>query len=130
MQTISPLETCAQQLPALEAALATLDSNHPLYAVIRDTAKALAELKAWDFSHAVPDATRVALTDPGYHWQPINAATPRGVKMQVINRYAGVAVQGSVGSKESYFTHWAPLPTFRDDEPVGSSLGLGHKAQS
>lgn len=34
--------------------------------------------------------------------------------MQLINRKAGVAVYGTIGSNEKYFTHWAPLPTFKD----------------
>lgn len=35
-----------------------------------------------------------AVIDKGYHWIPINADTPRGSKVQLINRDYGVAQYG------------------------------------
>lgn len=55
---------------------------------------------------------RTTVIDPSYHWQPISTA-PFGKKVQLINKDAGVAVYGHVNAtKEQFFTHWAPLPTF------------------
>ena len=55
---------------------------------------------------------KTAVIDPSYHWMPISTA-PLGKKVQLINEAAGVATYGQVnGSKEQFFTHWAPLPTF------------------
>lgn len=51
--------------------------------------------------------------DPEYHWREIDKDTPRGVKLQLINKSAGVAHYGALISSDRHFTHWAPLPTFR-----------------
>lgn len=48
--------------------------------------------------------------DQNYFWRPITAATPRGVKFQVINREAGLPQYGVVSS---WYTHYAPLPKFK-----------------
>ncbi len=61
-----------------------------------------------------PDSTGLAVVDMHYYWRPIDAATPRGTKMQLINRAAGVATLGALGSDPGHWTHWAPLPTFGD----------------
>lgn len=61
-----------------------------------------------------PDSTRFAVVDTLYHWRPIDASTPRGSKLQLINRSAGVATYGSLGTDPCHWTHWAPLPTFKD----------------
>lgn len=67
---------------------------------------------------SAPNATlstdRAAAVDRGYKWLPIDADTPRGVKLQLINRVAGVAQYGRLGTVETFYTHWAPLPTFED----------------
>lgn len=60
------------------------------------------------------DSTRTASVDRGYHWQPITPSTPRGVKMQLINRSAGVATYGKLETDAGFWTHYAPLPTFED----------------
>ncbi len=57
---------------------------------------------------------RSAAVDRDYKWLPIDANTPRGVKLQLINKTAGVAQYGRLGTREDFFTHWAPLPTFKD----------------
>ena len=61
-----------------------------------------------------PDSTGLAVVDMHYHWRAIDAATQRGVKLQLINRVAGVATLGALGSDPGHWTHWAPLPTFGD----------------
>ena len=52
-----------------------------------------------------------AAVDPNYFWKKCDSNTPRGVKLQLINKAAGVAVYG-MWSPGSGFTHWAPLPKF------------------
>ena len=51
--------------------------------------------------------------DRDYHWRIIDKDTPRGVKLQLINKAAGVAQYGRLGTSNDFFTHWAPLPTFQ-----------------
>lgn len=56
-----------------------------------------------------------AAVDTEYHWIDVDEhAPPVGPKLQLINKYLGVATYGtwSPGGK---WTHWAPLPTFRND---------------
>lgn len=53
--------------------------------------------------------------DREYHWIPIDNDTPRGVKLQLINKRDNVAVYGVVHSTGTHWTHWAPVPTFADD---------------
>lgn len=56
---------------------------------------------------------RAAMVDPGNHWRPITPQTPRGVKMWLIRKAAGVATTGTIGTHETFFDHWAPIPTFQ-----------------
>lgn len=62
-----------------------------------------------------PSTDRTAVVSPGFHWLPIGANTPRGCKLQLINRAAGVASYGVLGTRVEFWTHWAPLPTFADN---------------
>lgn len=55
---------------------------------------------------------RAAMVDPGNHWRPITPQTPRGVKMWLIRKAAGVATTGAIGTHETFFDHWAPIATF------------------
>lgn len=48
--------------------------------------------------------------DHEYFWRPIDANTPRGVKLQLLNG-GGVAVYSSWDGKDSFWRGWAPLPT-------------------
>lgn len=57
---------------------------------------------------------RSAAVDHGYHWRLIDKDTPRGVKLQLINRAAGVAIYGRLTTDDDFFTHWAPMPKFKD----------------
>ncbi len=48
-----------------------------------------------------------------YYWLPIDADTPRGVKIQLLTR-GGVAVYGHYTEAQSeHFTDWAPMPKRR-----------------
>jgi hypothetical protein len=62
------------------------------------------------------NGNKTVAIDPEYHWLEIDKDTPRCVKLQLINKAAGVAVYGvylDPYCTDPYFTHWAPLPTFR-----------------
>jgi len=59
------------------------------------------------------NGNKTVAIDPEYHWREIDKDTPRGVKIQLINKADGVAMYGALISSDRYFTHWAPLPTFR-----------------
>lgn len=62
------------------------------------------ELKRDGTVAVAPDAFWVPVTDP---------STPRGVTVWVINREHGVATRGQI-TPESPWTHWFPLPKFKD----------------
>jgi hypothetical protein len=62
-------------------------------------------------------ADRAALVDREYHWRDIlTDPPPGGAKAQLINKAAGVAQYGSYNPRDTWYTHWAPLPTFKKDE--------------
>lgn len=56
-----------------------------------------------------------AAVAPEFHWIPIDARTPRGVSMLLINKDSGVLQKGQYTTDEKFFTHWAPNPTFKKD---------------
>lgn len=58
----------------------------------------------------------MAAVDPNYFWQPINTC-PTGRKVQLINRALGCAAYGVYSAKDTFWTHWAPLPKFL---PIGN----------
>ena len=60
------------------------------------------------------NAARTVAVDRHYFWKPINDETPKGVKLQLINkRGGGIAVYGVLDSTNRFhFDHWAPLPVF------------------
>lgn len=57
---------------------------------------------------------RSAVVDDAQKWHPIDKRTPRGAKLQLINRKAGVATYGVLRERDDYWTHWAPMPVFED----------------
>ena len=59
------------------------------------------------------DSSKTVAVDRAYHWRPIDKDTPRGVKLQLIHQAAGVATYGTVTGSRTFWTHWAPLPTFQ-----------------
>jgi hypothetical protein len=60
------------------------------------------------------DSSSTVAVDREYYWQPI-ATCPMGVKVQLVNKGYGVAVYGQYRPKETFWTHWAPLPVFRKE---------------
>ena len=58
------------------------------------------------------DKTALVATD--YYWLPIDANTPLGVKLLLINQGAGVATLGQY-FKTGHFTHYAALPKFKKE---------------
>lgn len=48
------------------------------------------------------------------YWEPINESTPRGVKLMLINRQANVAKLGMWDGKDTFWTHFATLPQWRN----------------
>jgi len=62
------------------------------------------------------DSTATTAVDKGYHWKRITKDTPRGQKYQLINRAAGVAIYSILRENDTFFTHYAKLPTFEDDD--------------
>ncbi len=56
----------------------------------------------------------IAAVDREYPWRPINTC-PVGRKVQLINRSMGCATYGIYNPKIKYWTHWAPLPTFKGE---------------
>lgn len=52
-----------------------------------------------------------AAVDRNYHWLPTSPETPRGVKLQLINRPDGVAFYGTYKQGDRA-THYQRLPTF------------------
>ena len=53
-----------------------------------------------------------AATNPANKWLPIDEFTPRGVKLQLINKASGVAAYGKLPS--TFYTHYYLLPEFDD----------------
>lgn len=58
---------------------------------------------------------RAAFVNPACVWKPITDSTPRGTKLQLVNRSAGVAQYSSLVNGESFFTHYYELPVFGPD---------------
>lgn len=63
-----------------------------------------------------PTTDGAAVVTDSLSWRPIDASTPRGQKLQLINRAAGVASYGVLGTDPGFWTHWAPLPVFANEE--------------
>jgi hypothetical protein len=62
-------------------------------------------------THKIKDNT-VAVSTSVY-WLPIDADTPRNVKVLAINKdKSGVAIQAEIRTNEEWFSHWFPLPRF------------------
>ena len=57
------------------------------------------------------DKTAAVSTD--VFWMPIDANTPIGVRMQIIDREQNIAYT-RVHHKGDGFTHWFPVPKWRD----------------
>ncbi len=46
-------------------------------------------------------------------WLPIDAHAPLGVRLLLINKAAGRATDGNLGSHEKFFDHYQAFPKFR-----------------
>lgn len=60
------------------------------------------------------DSTGTAAVDHNYFWQPIETC-PRGAKVQLLGK-GGVAMYGQYHGKDTFYTHWAPLPKLKRGE--------------
>ena len=56
-----------------------------------------------------------AAVDRKYYWIEIDENTPRGTKLQLIHKPSGSACYGPLFNNNTFWTHWAPLPTFKKD---------------
>lgn len=56
-----------------------------------------------------------AVVDTTIHWISVEDVPPPSGKLQLINKRLGVAVYGNY-SKGQQWTHWAPLPTFKEKQ--------------
>jgi hypothetical protein len=59
-------------------------------------------------THTISNDKNVAVATD-YYWLPIDKDTPRGVKIQLLGK-GGVAAYGIWNGKDTFYTHWAPLP--------------------
>lgn len=73
------------------------------------------------------EAVRAALAQPeikvnsagtvavaqGVFWLPIDKHAPLGVRLLLINKAAGRATDGQLGSREKFFDHYQAFPQFR-----------------
>ena len=57
-------------------------------------------------------ADKAAVVSPEYHWLKIDANTPRGATLLLINKSANRMQSGILTAGEKFFDHWAPCPTF------------------
>lgn len=64
-------------------------------------------------NHTINTNKTVAVSTVQY-WEPIDANTPRGVKVQLLGE-GGVSTYGSWDGKTRFWTHWAPLPKRREE---------------
>ena len=76
-----------------------------------------ARVLGWQAMTPKQDSTGAATVDADYRWRPVSSATPRGTKLQLINRPDGVAQYGC-WQPGAAWTHWAPLPTFFNDKGI------------
>ena len=61
-----------------------------------------------------PTADGAAIVTPDIHWKPIDALTPIGARMLLIEKSQGVAYVRAHFSNDG-FRHWLTLPTFARD---------------
>ena len=65
-------------------------------------------------THKLNTDKTVAVAE-GYYWMPMDENTPRHVKIQMLSMY-GVAMYGTWDGRNTFWTHWAPLPRRRTEE--------------
>lgn len=104
---------------ALQLALEALEKNLESLAcgvTHKLTSDAIAAAKA---ALAKPDPTikvnsagTVAVAQ-GVFWLPIDKFAPLGVRLLLINKAAGRATDGQLGSHEKFFDHYQAFPKFK-----------------
>jgi len=60
------------------------------------------------------NAERTAAVSLDAIWMPVNEATPRGVRLWLINKPSGAAFPGQYNPSDPFPTHWFPNPRFED----------------
>lgn len=56
-----------------------------------------------------------AIVAPDFHWIPIDENTPIGKSILLISKKSGVLQKGQYVKNDPFFTHWAPMPTFKKE---------------
>lgn len=107
---LNPAKEAAEQL--LRIALSMQNSDPAKAVALASATATLALVDELSKDLTANNKEGVACIDRGYHWREIDSWTSRGVKMQLINKSAGVAMYGNLTRRDNFFTHWAPLPTF------------------
>jgi hypothetical protein len=57
-------------------------------------------------------STSNVAVDLDYYWIPIDSQTPMNVKLQLLSN-GGLPSHGHLTPKETFYTHWTPLPRRR-----------------
>jgi hypothetical protein len=58
------------------------------------------------------NTAKTAVVTPNVTWTRIDANTPLGVKMLLINEFANSTSVGVITGRDTWWTHWAPLPVW------------------
>lgn len=66
-------------------------------------------------THKLNSDQTVAI-DPALKWKKVGPDTPRGKKLLLISKAAGVTQQGLWSPSDKFFTHYHELPTFDKNE--------------
>jgi len=61
------------------------------------------------------NSERTAAVSLDAEWLPIDANTPRGIKMLLISVKCSIARNCTYHPSDKNFTHWHPLPKFKKD---------------
>ena len=61
-----------------------------------------------------PTADGAAIVTPDIHWKPVDALTPIGARMLLIERKQNIAFVRTRQTDDK-FDYWFPLPTFPKD---------------
>lgn len=65
-------------------------------------------------THTINTSNTAAVAVDTY-WLPIDAETPRGVKLQLLS-IGGVAQYSVLQQDTKFFTHWCPLPKRKNEQ--------------
>jgi len=69
-------------------------------------------------NHHITADGRAAVSADTY-WLPIDDATPRNVKVLAIAKdLSGILSVAEIHTHETWYTHWHPLPRFKQQEPA------------